>query len=251
MHRNREAQSSPARSQTPSTYRNTSRGNREVPRSPRAEDALGRIGSLRTYADDERTREVGQTCSTCEVLEQCQATGGGEGGGKRSDQGKSATAKRVPDSGPEPPRSHAGYRMYPLSVVLRIRSIKSAQELGFSLKEIKELLSLAEDRTTDCADVRELARTKVAEICEKIQTLEAMKRALTVLAETCPGTGPAAKCSIEIKLLDMKQESIARRARELGVKRVPSVVIDGILVDCCAGRINEQTLRSAGIGSAL
>ena len=160
-------------------------------------------------------------------------------------------AKRVPDSGPEPPRSHAGYRMYPLSVVLRIRSIKSAQELGFSLKEIKELLSLAEDRTTDCADVRELARTKVAEICEKIQTLEAMKRALTVLAETCPGTGPAAKCSIEIKLLDMKQESIARRARELGVKRVPSVVIDGILVDCCAGRINEQTLRSAGIGSAF
>ena len=44
MHRNREVQSSPARSKTPSTYRNTSLGNREVPRSPRAEDALGRIG---------------------------------------------------------------------------------------------------------------------------------------------------------------------------------------------------------------
>ena len=44
MHRNREVDSSPARSQTPSTYRNTSHGNREVPRSPRAEDVLGRIG---------------------------------------------------------------------------------------------------------------------------------------------------------------------------------------------------------------
>ncbi len=97
---------------------------------------------------------------------------------------------------PEPPRSLAGYRMYPLSAVLRIRFIKRAQELGFSLKEIKELLSLAEDRTTDCADVRELAQAKVAEISQKIQTLEAMKRALTVLAETCPGTGPAVNCSI-------------------------------------------------------
>jgi hypothetical protein len=44
MRRHREAQTSPARSQTPSTYRNTSHGNREVPRLPRAEDALGRIG---------------------------------------------------------------------------------------------------------------------------------------------------------------------------------------------------------------
>jgi len=53
------------------------------------------------YADDERTREVGQTCSTCEVLEQGWATGGGGDGGKRFGQGKSATAKRVPDSEPD------------------------------------------------------------------------------------------------------------------------------------------------------
>jgi hypothetical protein len=50
---------------------------------------------------------------------------------------------------PEPPRSMAGYRMYPLSAVLRIRFIKKAQDLGFSLKEIKELLSSAEDRLGD------------------------------------------------------------------------------------------------------
>src|SRR5580700_9937390 len=47
-------------------------------------------GSLRTYADDERAWEVGQTCSTCEVLEQGRAIGGGGDGGKRFDQGKSA-----------------------------------------------------------------------------------------------------------------------------------------------------------------
>ena len=97
---------------------------------------------------------------------------------------------------PEPPRSNAGYRMYSRTSVLRIRFIKRAQDLGFSLKEIKELLSLAEDQTADCADVRALAQIKVDEISQKIRTLEAMRRALTVLTESCPGTGSAAKCSI-------------------------------------------------------
>src|SRR5260370_15144965 len=58
-------------------------------------------GSLRTHADDERTREVGQTSSTCEVPEQGRATGGGGDGGKRSDQREPATAKRVPDTEPD------------------------------------------------------------------------------------------------------------------------------------------------------
>lgn len=97
---------------------------------------------------------------------------------------------------PEPPRSNAGYRLYSRTAVLRIRFIKKAQDLGFSLKEIKELLSLAEDQTADCADVRTLAQIKVDEISQKIRTLEAMRRALTVLTESCPGMGSAAKCSI-------------------------------------------------------
>jgi len=57
--------------------------------------------------------------------------------------------------------------------------------------------------------------------------------------------------SCEITVLDMKLESTAKRAGELGIKRVPSVVVDGVLADCCVGGINEQTMRSAGIGSAL
>src|SRR5438445_2386755 len=58
-------------------------------------------GSLRTYADDERTWEVGQTYSTCEVPEQCWTTGGGGDGGKGSGQREPATAKHVPDTEPE------------------------------------------------------------------------------------------------------------------------------------------------------
>src|ERR1700675_1256382 len=58
-------------------------------------------GSPRTHADDERTREVGRTCSTCEVSEQGRATGGGGDGGKRSDQREPAPTKRVPDTEPD------------------------------------------------------------------------------------------------------------------------------------------------------
>ena len=97
---------------------------------------------------------------------------------------------------PEPRRSEAGYRMYSRTAVLRIRFIKSAQNLGFSLKEIKELLSLAGDRATDCADVRALGQIKVNEISQRIRSLESMKRALTVLTESCPGRGSATNCPI-------------------------------------------------------
>jgi len=78
----------------------------------------------------------------------------------------------------------------------RVQFIKRAQGLGFSLKEIKELLTLAEDRTAGCADVRDLARTNVAEISQKIQTLEAMRQSLSMLTGTCPGSGPVAACLI-------------------------------------------------------
>lgn len=92
----------------------------------------------------------------------------------------------------KPPRSASGYRLYPPQTAARIRFIKRAQDLGFTLKEVKELLSLADHDGTDCADVRALAQAKV----EKIRTLEQMRIALTAVTEACPGTGSALKCSI-------------------------------------------------------
>lgn len=55
--------------------------------------------------------------------------------------------------------------------------------------------------------------------------------------------------SCELEVLDMRQDSTVQRARELGVSRVPSVAIDGMLAECCKGGISEQTLRAAGVGS--
>jgi glutaredoxin 3 len=55
--------------------------------------------------------------------------------------------------------------------------------------------------------------------------------------------------SCEVTTLDMREPNVARRAKELGVRSVPAVVVDGKLAECCVGRgIDEETLRNAGIG---
>jgi MerR family mercuric resistance operon transcriptional regulator len=97
---------------------------------------------------------------------------------------------------PEPPRLASGYRTFPESAVRRVRFIKRAQELGFSLAEIRELLSLREDADAEAQHMRERTRAKVANIEEKIRTLQAMKDVLNALAESCPGCGPLSECPI-------------------------------------------------------
>ncbi|MBN9657153.1 MAG: MerR family DNA-binding protein [Acidobacteria bacterium] len=97
---------------------------------------------------------------------------------------------------PEPPRLASGYRMFPESTVRRVHFIKRAQDLGFTLAEIKELLSLRIDLTRDRADVRALAEAKIPDIEEKIRTLTQMKQVLTDLTERCSGCGPSSECPI-------------------------------------------------------
>lgn len=97
---------------------------------------------------------------------------------------------------PKPARSASGYRRFPPELVRRIRFIKHAQALGFTLTEIKELLALRVDPDTSCAEVRSRARAKVSDIEQKIRSLEGMKRALGQLAETCSGRGPVSDCPI-------------------------------------------------------
>lgn len=97
---------------------------------------------------------------------------------------------------PEPPRLQSGYRIFPEQTVRRVRFIKRAQELGFSLAEIRELFSIQIDPHKDCSDVQRLARAKVDDIEERIRTLQSIKRVLTKLADACPGRGPSSECPI-------------------------------------------------------
>lgn len=97
---------------------------------------------------------------------------------------------------PEPPRRESGYRQYSQDDVARLRFIKRAQELGFSLKDINELLALRVDPETTCADVKQRTEQKLADIEDKIQTLQRMKTALIKLATVCTGEGPTSDCPI-------------------------------------------------------
>lgn len=105
----------------------------------------------------------------------------------------------------EPPRRESGYRQYPPQTVDRVRFIKRAKELGFSLREIRELLSLRAKPSAGCADVLKRARKKTDDIDERIRTLQAMRRALSKLMSECTGRGPVSECPI-LDALDRKKE---------------------------------------------
>ena len=97
---------------------------------------------------------------------------------------------------PRPPRSAFGYRLFPAEAARRLRFIRRAQELGFSLNEIGELLSLRVSRRTTSAAIRARAEAKIADIQEKIETLESMKQTLQKLTKVCDGCVPLAECPI-------------------------------------------------------
>ena len=96
----------------------------------------------------------------------------------------------------EPARRPSGYRDYPPTVLKRLRFIQRAKELGFSLAEVGDLLSLRVDRNRSCADVFEVAQTKISEIDGKVEELERMRGALVRLSAECSGEGPTGDCPI-------------------------------------------------------
>ncbi len=96
----------------------------------------------------------------------------------------------------KPPRSASGYRLFPSDVARRLRFIRRTQELGFSLKEIRELLLLRVSRRTTSKDIRARTESKIADIEGKIRSLEYMKRTLRKLTNACEGCLPLAECPI-------------------------------------------------------
>lgn len=92
--------------------------------------------------------------------------------------------------------SDGGFRTYPRKATSRIRFIRQAQDLGFSLREIEDLLSLRADPQTDCGDVKHRAQQKRDDVDDKIAQLQRIRLPLTKLIEACPGKGGLEICSI-------------------------------------------------------
>ncbi|MBO6519269.1 MAG: heavy metal-responsive transcriptional regulator [Rhodospirillales bacterium] len=105
-----------------------------------------------------------------------------------------------------PDRGRNGYRKYAPEVVRRIRFIKRAQDVGFTLRDVGELLSLRADAGASCGDVRHRALGKLSEIEEKIEVLSRMRDVLGTWTAACPSTGPVDACPI-LDALDGKDET--------------------------------------------
>jgi len=102
----------------------------------------------------------------------------------------------------EPPRSGAGYRQYAADAVDRLRFIRRSQELGFTLREIAELLSFRIDEVSACDTVQARARAKLVTVEEKIDDLRRIGDALERLVEKCEARQPTSDCPILEELED-------------------------------------------------
>ena len=84
------------------------------------------------------------------------------------------------------------------------------------------------------------------------RTIEIFSAGCPACEETIILVNRIACPSCDVTVLDMHNPEVARRAKSLGIRSVPAVVINGTLADCCAGRgVDEATLRAAGVGQAL
>ena len=94
-------------------------------------------------------------------------------------------------------KSLSGYRLYDESAVARVAFIRQAQQCGFTLLEINELLTLRSRTAACCDDVRRLAVEKKLNLEAKIRSMKVMSKALDVLIASCPDDGqPVGDCPI-------------------------------------------------------
>jgi MerR family mercuric resistance operon transcriptional regulator len=96
----------------------------------------------------------------------------------------------------EPPRNKSGHRQYSLEEVKRTEFIKRCQALGFSLKEISELLLLKVIPGTTCGDIKARVETKIADVEKRIVDLEKIREALLRMSSKCINKGPIGQCPI-------------------------------------------------------
>ena len=96
----------------------------------------------------------------------------------------------------EPPRVDGGFRTYPRETVQRIRFIKRAQDLGFSLGEISELLSMKAQKNGACGKLREKVDLKIEQVAKKISDLRKIRAALIAVKGVCANQTPSTDCQV-------------------------------------------------------
>ena len=104
-----------------------------------------------------------------------------------------------------PQRTESGYRQYPLDTVKRIRFIQHAKDVGFTLKNIGELLALRQEPGTSCTDIKLRTTEKIEEVDQKIRELTRIREALARMVMKCTGSNEISQCPI-LEELELGEE---------------------------------------------
>ncbi|MCS5596992.1 MAG: heavy metal-responsive transcriptional regulator [Alphaproteobacteria bacterium] len=100
----------------------------------------------------------------------------------------------------------SGYREFDKNAAERLRFVTRAKQLGFSLKEIRDLLSLTDNPDTTCGQIRALAEQKLEDVLDKIKVLQIMKKDLTGLLKECTDTSASINACPIVDALDGKEK---------------------------------------------
>lgn len=156
-----------------------------------------------------------------------------------------------------PPRPDRGARHYSSESIVRLRFIREAQALGFTLSDIAELLALRVDPTADCAAIRVRAMSRRDTVRDKITQLERIAAALDAIVAACPNQGALGACSI-LEAIDhpeighIPRPAAQGRSQQTGEEGMRSMnfTIEGMHCGGCAQTLRTLLEREPGVKAA-
>ena len=150
-----------------------------------------------------------------------------------------------------PARPASGFRAYPHATVSRLAFVREAQELGFTLREVRDLLALNANPATDCAAVRGRAAAKLGQLEARMARLARMRAALRELLARCPGRGELEKCSIFEALSSpargLRDGRHAVRSTRRSAMKTGELTIQGMQCNGCAKTIEALLSAEPGV----
>lgn len=152
----------------------------------------------------------------------------------------------------QPVRPVVGYRAYLPEVVARLGFVHEAKQLGFTLKEIRDLLALRDDPQTDAAAVRGRTAAKLAQIEDKIDQFQRMRVTLQDLLSACPGSGALDRCSI-VEALSVSTTQAAGHhsgTNRRSTMKTVDLTIHGMHCEGCAKTVEALLSAESGVKAA-
>ena len=153
-----------------------------------------------------------------------------------------------------PARPSSGFRVYSQEAIAKLAFVREAQQVGFTLREIRDLLALRANLATDCAAVRGRAAAKLAQLETRIAQFVRISATLRNLLSACPGRGELDKCSIVEALSASAKRSHPGGRRHRSARRsamkTAELTIRGMHCDGCVKTIEALLAAEPGVKAA-